>query len=210
MSDGQQSGSSGSGLSGPIPAGWYPDPAGGAGKRWWDGSRWTHNTQEPEEAPALPTFGNYVPVEQRSFTAAPVADAGVAYTRASWWLSFSPIWTVVPQVVVVESIMSVASPPAPLASFVPGLALLNIALWGVLLALAFADRIKLHSLGNDSAASPFWVLLTPLAYLIVRAQHVRLYAMGGWASVVWWCIAFVVTPGLALLGLFAAYGLFAT
>lgn len=23
------------------PAGWYPDPAGGPGRRWWDGRRWT-------------------------------------------------------------------------------------------------------------------------------------------------------------------------
>jgi len=23
-----------------VPAGWYPDPAGGAEKRYWDGERW--------------------------------------------------------------------------------------------------------------------------------------------------------------------------
>jgi hypothetical protein len=207
MSDGVNS--SGQGISGPIPAGWYPDPAGGTGKRWWDGTQWTHNTQEPEEAPALATFGNYVPVEQRSARPIPTADAGIAYTRSSWWLAFSPIWIVVPQTVVVEAIMSVATPPAPLSSFVPGLVLLNVVVWVALVVLAFADRTKLVSLGNDSAASPWWTLLTPLAYLIVRAQHVRLYAMGGWASVVWFCIALVVTPALALAGLFAAYGIFA-
>lgn len=25
----------------PTPAGWYPDPAGGPGLRWWDGQQWT-------------------------------------------------------------------------------------------------------------------------------------------------------------------------
>lgn len=24
-----------------APPGWYDDPVGGAGKRWWDGARWT-------------------------------------------------------------------------------------------------------------------------------------------------------------------------
>jgi hypothetical protein len=207
MSDGASS--SGPSISGAIPAGWYPDPAGGAGKRWWDGTQWTHNTQEAEEAPPLPTFGNYVPVEQREVRPIPTADVGVAYTRSSWWLAFSPIWIVVPQTIVVEAIMSVATPPAPLPSFIPGLVLLNIVAWVALVVLAFADRAKLYSLGNASAASPWWTLLTPLVYLIVRAQHVRLYALGGWASVVWYCIALVVTPGLAILGLFAAYGIFA-
>ena len=27
-------------------AGWYPDPQGGQGLRWWDGSAWTEHTHE--------------------------------------------------------------------------------------------------------------------------------------------------------------------
>jgi TctA family transporter len=30
----------------PPPAGWYPDPAGGA-MRWWDGNRWTESQTPP-------------------------------------------------------------------------------------------------------------------------------------------------------------------
>lgn len=29
-----------------IPAGWYPDPAGGQGTRWWDGRAWTDHVRE--------------------------------------------------------------------------------------------------------------------------------------------------------------------
>lgn len=29
-----------------IPAGWYSDPAGNGGWRWWDGGRWTDVTTE--------------------------------------------------------------------------------------------------------------------------------------------------------------------
>lgn len=32
----------------PPPAGWYNDPAGSDGKRWWDGERWTDAVQTPE------------------------------------------------------------------------------------------------------------------------------------------------------------------
>jgi Protein of unknown function (DUF2510) len=44
-----------------APAGWYDDPHGGGGKRYWDGGRWTEQTQpaqpssaavEPRQAPA--------------------------------------------------------------------------------------------------------------------------------------------------------------
>ena len=27
------------------PAGWYADPDGGSGQRWWDGRRWTEHRQ---------------------------------------------------------------------------------------------------------------------------------------------------------------------
>jgi uncharacterized protein YxjI len=38
----------------PPPPGWYPDPAGGAGTRWWDGQGWTEHVQRPAPAPPPP------------------------------------------------------------------------------------------------------------------------------------------------------------
>ncbi len=39
-----------------TPAGWYPDPAGGAQRRWWDGMQWTDHFETPYStaAAALP------------------------------------------------------------------------------------------------------------------------------------------------------------
>jgi Protein of unknown function (DUF2510) len=192
-------------ISGAIPAGWYPDPAGGNGKRWWDGARWTDNLREPEVAPTPPSFGNYVHPEFRPTTPLPTAEAGIAYTRSSWWLASSPLWIVVPQAVIVEIFNALA--PPPLESLVVGLALLNILALAILVRLAFADRAALVRGENATVASPWWTLLTPLAYLIVRAREVQLYATGGWASVLWWCVAAFFSPGIAVLAVFAVYGL---
>jgi hypothetical protein len=38
-----------------APPDWYPDPAGGPGKRWWDGYAWTDGVVLPTQPPAPPT-----------------------------------------------------------------------------------------------------------------------------------------------------------
>ncbi len=37
-----------------APPGWYPDPAGGPGQRWWDGYTWTEATVLPQHPPPPP------------------------------------------------------------------------------------------------------------------------------------------------------------
>jgi hypothetical protein len=197
-----------------IPAGWYTDPADPAGKRWWDGQRWTADVIAPEPPP-VSTFGGaaplartenaYVPFASTHTIAPATTETGVAYTRAGWWICAHPFWGVATQAVAVTLLNFTGAPPA--GELALGLVAVNIVFLGILIALAFADRAALLAGGNGSAASPWWMLLSPLGYLIARALEVRRWEVGGWASVIWWSVALILTPGLVVLGVFAVLGL---
>jgi hypothetical protein len=206
------SGDSNSGTTGQVPAGWYEDPSGIPGTRWWDGTAWTNHTRE-EPPPVVPTFAPLPPVQNPTLRAQqplPVVQRvgdGVEDSRAAWWIAFSPLWSIVGQAIIVSTILAISS--AQLSALVPALIVANLVLWATVLALAFLDRARLRSGGNATTASPLWVLLSPLVYLIARAREVRMYAAGAWTVVIWWCVALVLAPGIAVLGVFAAYGIFA-
>ena len=62
-----------------APPGWYPDPAGGPGQRWWDGYAWTEATVLPQRPPP-PPWANAAPPQG---PAAQVAPWAVASERLS-------------------------------------------------------------------------------------------------------------------------------
>jgi hypothetical protein len=203
-----------------IPAGWYSDPAGSIGTRWWDGTGWTDHLQAASQA--APTFTPapitppamtspvvekpYVPF-QSATSVAPATVTGVAYTRSVWWISFQPLWGLASQVILYSTITAFG--PVPGTLLVIGFVVLNLVLWGILVRLAFVDRAGLLAGGNGSAASAWWMLLSPLVYLVARAQQVKLWEAGAFAPILWWSLALIVAPGVAVVGVFAAYGIVA-
>ena len=72
-SEGSEGASGQSGYPG-APPGWYPDPAGGPGLRWWDGYAWTDTTVLPERPPP-PPWASAPPPQGPPSEAAPWAVA---------------------------------------------------------------------------------------------------------------------------------------
>lgn len=63
--------------------------------------------------------------------------------------------------------------------------------------LAYLDRRRLRALGHTATASPWWNLLMPLIYLIVRSVHVN-RAIGGGSAPLTVYVALYILPGLVL------------
>lgn len=73
----------------PAP-GWYPDPAGGDGSRWWDGAQWTEHLQPATDAAAR---GPADPWRSSSVTSpTPSGWGGAARPGASSWGGSSPAY----------------------------------------------------------------------------------------------------------------------
>jgi hypothetical protein len=63
-----------------APPGWYPDPAGGPGQRWWDGYAWTEATVQPEVPPPPPAAP---PTAASAAAAPPGTPPGTPHWAAS-------------------------------------------------------------------------------------------------------------------------------
>jgi hypothetical protein len=203
-----------------VPAGWFPDPGGTATLRWWDGTKWTTDLRaivipnppslptgaaSPGPAPIEPVERPYVPFQASAAIVRPTVT-GISSTRTVWWIAFEPLWGVVTQVILFALLNSFGTPPALVIGLL--FTVLNVGIIVALVALALADRKALLAGGNQSAAPQWWILLTPLAYLIARSVEVAKWEIGAWTPLIWWIVSAVLAPGLAFLGYFAALGIF--
>ncbi|MHA6524331.1 RDD family protein [Tessaracoccus sp. G1721] len=70
------------------PAGWYPDPAGSGGERYWDGIAWSQATRDPHMPPpqphAQPGYGYPPQAGYGTPMGAPQYQAGRPYAGFGW------------------------------------------------------------------------------------------------------------------------------
>jgi hypothetical protein len=135
----------------------------------------------------------------RSYGAAPVGPSGSTYTPALAIILLTPLLIAGGYALLFQ-----------LAAINVGIAP-NIALAALLGALIFVgigaaqfDRNSLAKRGYFDLASPFWILLTPLVYLGVRASRLHAQGSGGIRAVFLWFAAWAGAAAILAFSTFAA------
>lgn len=155
----------------PVP-GWYPDPAGEAALRWWDGGRWTEGTHDGAAQPAPATAPAARAV--RASVASPVSRRLVQPSKTRWASLLAAFPAVYPLTVGMATALAYAGGAASSAPALIGVAVATGVL-ALIPAWAFAanDRRELEDRGYEPAPALAWMLLVPpFAYLIVRRRVV--------------------------------------
>jgi hypothetical protein len=192
MSDGQQ-----------IAAGWYPDPAGSGGQRWWDGIGWTQHvtTPEPVAAPAAPQplaqYSAYRPETLGRDVQVPASTpTGTVWV---WLLIFLPLLSSVPLFFwdVRGYLERSVTDPYGSASMMLDpwyLALMGLGwlAYGVGVLFAYLDYAALGRLGYGRRFHWAWTFLSSLVYVIGRCVIVRRQADGRGAAPMWTMIGVTI------------------
>jgi hypothetical protein len=188
-----------------IPAGWYSDPAGFDQLRWWDGTGWTRHLA-PRPIPTPPPVAQ-APVFPMPITQAPVLQTPAVQTLAppgnwntvsSWFVALSPMFYAVAYIL--EFPRAVGQPNFSYefgvlagSAFVP---------FVVAVIFATVDRHALKKRGYPVPASVWWMLLSPLAYVIVRTVKLRREVGRGsgplWVWIAAWAVSSVVIAAVTV------------
>ena len=149
------------------PAGWYPDPSGGRGTRWWDGQQWTQHVSDP----ALQVYASNEP--RRVDPSTPI------YTPWIWLIVLLPLLSLVTLLFwdmdsYLTASMSTDDPFAQYSD--PGYLVEQGTGWliyGVSVLFAFLDRRVLLQRGFDRPFHWAWTFLGGIVYIIGRSVIVR-------------------------------------
>lgn len=211
-----------------IIAGWYPDPTDELQARWWDGTQWTSTTrlrheETTQEMPhqgnayfspvpirtdaTLPPIDPYRPLNRRhdsqgfvSMSAKPTRSFHPtrAYTGSVWALATMPVWSTIVFLALIVGLEQ------NYTTFL--IVMTSIIMFLVTVLFAIHDQKVLKDSLHGQTASPWWLLLSPMIYLIVRSIYVHRSVGHGWAPFIVYLVCSFI-PVVAVL----TYGfLFAT
>lgn len=184
----------------PAP-GWYADPTGLAGVRWWDGAQWSSYT-----AP-MPASGTATGAGARP----PLPEGAPIYTPFIWLIVLLPllssvaIWFYQP---VLPRLTADGRPATadPAATFTPGYFVFtgfSLVIYALSVVFAYLDHRALLRIGLVRPFSWAWEFLSPLVYVIGRSVVVRSVARPRGLLPVWILIA-VTVVNLVVSGIWSA------
>ena len=167
-----------------APAGWYPEPSGAEGQRWWDGTRWTEYAT-PLAAPTS-SAQQYPPYDGMAQPRVP--DGTAVDTVWIWLIVALPVLALIPLFFYdVEGYMlaSMTDPTAEQRMYLDPMYLTSAALgwlsYGALVFFAYLDVVALRKLGYARQFHWAWTFLSSLVYVIGRSVVVKRQAGRGWA-----------------------------
>lgn len=179
-----------------APAGWYPEPDGTDGQRWWDGARWTEYAT-PLAAPRYP---------QNDAAARPRVREGTPVDTVWIWLIVAlPIVALIPFFLWDFEgylVQSMTDPMAQVRMYVDPMYLASVLLgwgaYGATVVFAYLDMVALRRLGYSRQFHWAWAFLSSLVYVIGRSVVVKRQAGHG-AAPMWVTIALNVAVFVGML-----------
>jgi len=184
-----------------APAGWYPEPSGAEGQRWWDGTRWTEYAT-PLAAPPQPAAAQYAPYDGM---AAPRVAEGTPVDTAWIWLVIAvPILALIPLFfydLEGYALQSMTDPTAEQRMYRDPMYLASVLLgwisYGAIVFFAYLDVVALRKLGYARQFHWAWAFLWSLVYVIGRSVVVKRQAGRGsapmWVAIGLNVIVFIAT-----------------
>jgi hypothetical protein len=184
-----------------APAGWYPEPSGAEGQRWWDGTRWTEYAT-PLAAPPQPAAAQYAPYDGM---AAPRVAEGTPVDTAWIWLVIAvPILALIPLFfydLEGYALQSMTDPTAEQRMYRDPMYLASVLLgwisYGAIVLFAYLDVVALRKLGYARQFHWAWAFLWSLVYVIGRSVVVKRQAGRGsapmWVAIGLNVIVFIAT-----------------
>ncbi|WP_292830986.1 DUF2510 domain-containing protein [Microbacterium sp.] len=177
-----------------TPAGWYPDPSGAAGTRWWDGAQWTPHTI----VPAVPRAKVDVPTDTVWIwlaTAASVAPFfSVFLLDARGFID------------AVAATAAIGRGSSYLLSWQLNALVVSLVGWGAIALYIVFSWLDWRELGRRGVVQPFhwaWSFFGLLVYLIGRSVVLRDRVVKASSAPLWvWIAATVVGFAVVLAWVF--------
>lgn len=151
------------------PAGWYPDPAGSGGERYWDGGTWSQVTRPAGGmAPAYAPQGQYTPYSAQGQQQGPGPMMGRGVLAGFWWRVLATI---------LDNLILLV-PLSMVQRLVAGDAIDGVSFWLTDWALAMTEGVVPPPL-PEGLLSPLYLYVFVSMVLLIAYRTVMVVRKGG-------------------------------